>query len=132
MRYLVDSNWMIDNLLNIQKAVELLETLSASGFAVSIFTYMEVYQGTLRGEATAELQRAFERFFDTVPILPFSPAVARRCASLRHQLEQQGKRVNSRATDLMIAATALEYGLEFVIRNTDDYDDIPNLSLYQS
>ena len=131
MRYLVDSNWVIDNLLNVQEAVELLETLSANGFGVSIFTYMEVYQGTLRGEATADLQRAFEQFFDSVPVLPFSPAVARRCARLRHVLKQQRKRVNSRATDVMIAATALEYGLEFVTRNMDDYDDIPNLTLYQ-
>jgi len=131
MRYLVDSNWVIDNLLNTQDAVDLLETLATDGFAVSIFTYMEAYQGTLRGQATAEMQRAFEQFFGTVPVLPFSPAVARRCAYLRQTLRQQGKRVNSRATDLMIAATALEHGLEFVTNNTADYDDIPELALYQ-
>lgn len=48
MRYLIDSNWVIDSLLDVQEAVELLDTLATDGFAVSILTYMETYQGTLR------------------------------------------------------------------------------------
>ena len=32
----------------------------------------------------------------------------------------------------MIAATALEHNLTLVTRNVRDYDDIPNLTLYQS
>jgi hypothetical protein len=40
MKYLVDSNWIIDNLLNVQEAVDLLDKLSADGIAVSIITYM--------------------------------------------------------------------------------------------
>lgn len=131
MRYLIDSNLVIDNLLNVQEVVDLLDTLSTDGFAVSIITYMEAYQGTLRAEATDGLRAEFARFFETVPVLPFTPAVARRCARLRQTLKEQHKRVNARATDLLIAATALEYGLEFVTNNLDDYDDIPDLTLYQ-
>ncbi len=33
--------------------------------------------------------------------------------------------------DSLLNSTALEYGLELVTRNTDDYGDIPNLTLYQ-
>ncbi len=130
MRYLIDSNWVIDSLLDVQEAVELLDTLATDGFAVSILTYMETYQGTLRVQASANFQQAFEQFFATVPVLPFSPAVARRCARLRQTLREQGKRVNSRATDLMIAATAMEYGLQLVTRNMGEYRNIPGLSLY--
>jgi predicted nucleic acid-binding protein len=32
----------------------------------------------------------------------------------------------------MIAATALEHNLILVTRNINDYDDIPNLSLYRA
>jgi predicted nucleic acid-binding protein len=39
--------------------------------------------------------------------------------------------VNSRALDLIIAATALEYDLTLVTKNTDDFKDIPHLSLSQ-
>jgi predicted nucleic acid-binding protein len=130
MRYLVDSTWVIDNLLGLPEAVELLDALEPDGYTVSILSYMEAYQGTLRAQATPQLRQAFDTFFAAVPVLPFSPTVARRCARLRQELKLQGKRVNARATDLMIAATALEHGLEFVTNNVDDYDDIPGLTLY--
>ena len=45
-------------------------------------------------------------------------------------MRKAGKRVNSRALDLLIAATALEYDLTLVTRNTEDYGDIPGLKLY--
>jgi tRNA(fMet)-specific endonuclease VapC len=66
-----------------------------------------------------------------VLIFPFSFAVAERCARLRETLKGQNKRVNSRALDLIIAATALEYGLTLITKNTEDFKDIPDLSLYQ-
>jgi predicted nucleic acid-binding protein len=31
----------------------------------------------------------------------------------------------------MIAATALEYGLQLVTRNLADYEDIPHLTVYR-
>ncbi len=131
MHSLLDTNWVIFGLINDRAAVDLIDTLMAAGVAVSMVTAMEAYQGTLR-ETTSEAERAaFARFFATVPILPFSAPVARRCAELRHQLKQQGKRVNSRAMDLIIAATALDYGLELVTRNTSDDDDVPGLTVYR-
>ena len=67
-----------------------------------------------------------------VPALPLSPAVARRCAELREELDSQGMGFRARAFDLVIAATALEHGLELVTRNLADVADIPHLALYQS
>ncbi|MCL4545875.1 MAG: type II toxin-antitoxin system VapC family toxin [Chloroflexi bacterium] len=66
----------------------------------------------------------------TVPIIPFSPEVARRCARLRETLKKHKKRVRARALDLLITATALEYNLTLVTQNTKDYNDIPELKLY--
>ncbi len=131
MRYLIDSNGIIDSLLNVQEAVDLLDTLSADDIAVSIITYREVYEETLRAQATKELRDTRTRFFANANLLALTPDVARRCATLRQELRRQGKRVNSRALDLCIAATAIEHNLEFVSNNKADYADIPGLSLYQ-
>jgi predicted nucleic acid-binding protein len=57
--------------------------------------------------------------------------VAERCARLRETLRSQNKWVNSRALDLIIAATALEYDLTLVTNNAEDFKDIPGLALYQ-
>ena len=48
MPYLIDSDWVIDFLAQESKALQLLEQLAQEGIAISIVTYMEVYQGVLR------------------------------------------------------------------------------------
>jgi tRNA(fMet)-specific endonuclease VapC len=127
--YLIDTTWVIDHLAGIPEATELLDQLADEGIAISIIAYMEAFQGTERDPEPAAAQAKLERFLDAAPIVPFSPAVARRCARLREALAKQGKRVRPRALDLIIAATALEYDLTLVTRNLRDFDDIPRLRL---
>ena len=91
---------------------------------------MEVYQGIMRAADRERAEAGFDAFVATTALLPFSPAVARRCAALREQLRQEGKRVRARALDLIVAATALEHDLVLVTRNRDDYADIPDLRLH--
>ena len=130
MTYLIDSDWVIDHLADVREASELLDRLADEGIAISIITYMEAYQGTLRSPV-AEAEALFNTFASGVPVIPLSRAVARRCAHLREILRRQGRKVNSRALDLLIAATALEHDLTLVTRNVEDYRDIPNLKLRQ-
>lgn len=131
MAYLIDSDWVIDHLLDVPAAVNLLEGLSEQGLAISIITYLEVYQGVFRSPDPEEAQEKLEAFLESIVILPLSLPIARRCAQLRHHLKQHGKRVNPRAFDLIVAATALDHDLSLVTRNTADYADIPDLDLYQ-
>ncbi len=131
MRHLIDTDWLIDHLAADPVAMGLLERLAPQGLAVSIISYMEAYQGTLRQEGAQRetAQQKIANLVNAVPVLPFSPAVARRCAQPRQDLQCAGKRIRSRAMDLLIAGTALHYGLTLVTRNTEDYDDIPALQI---
>jgi predicted nucleic acid-binding protein len=131
MPYLVDSNVVIDHLANVPEASQLLDRLAQAGIVMSIVTYMEAFQGVVRSQHPQEASEKFSAFADSVLILPFSFAVAERCARLRETLKSQNKRVKSCALDLIIAATALEYGLTLVSKNTEDFQDIPGLLLYQ-
>jgi len=115
----------------VQAANQLLEDLAPEGIAISIITYMEAYQGVNRNPHSQTVQKQFQAFLETVPVLPFSLSVAQRCALLRERLKQEGKRVKARALDVMNAAIALEHHLELVTRNREDYEDIPDLPLYK-
>jgi tRNA(fMet)-specific endonuclease VapC len=128
--YLLDSNLVIPYLVDDPATVPLVDRLAPEGIAISIITYMEVYQGTLRRPDPRIAQEQLERFLAVVPTLPLSPSVARRCAQLREELKWRGRRVRDRALDLVIAATALEHGLQLVTHNLADYEDIPELALY--
>ena len=127
--YLVDSDILIAYREGHPAALALVERLAPEGLLISIVTYMEVYQGTLRGSNPARAQVELERFLIGIPVVPFSLAAARRCATLRENLDRQGKRVRSRALDLVTAAIALEHGYTLVTRNRRDYADIPELEL---
>src|SRR3954453_22731296 len=131
MPYLIDSDVLIAQREAQPSALALLEQLAPQGLAISIITYLEVYQGTLRSPDPERAQASFARFLAGVPVVPFSLAAARRCAEVREDLARDGKRVRSRALDLMTAAIALEHGYTLVTRNRKDYEDITDLSLYQ-
>ncbi len=131
MPYLIDTDLVIDHLANQKAARQLLDHLAPEGIAMSIITSMEVYQGVSRSPHPHSAQAKFHAFLATVPLLPFSLSVAERCALLREQLKQAGKRVKARALDVMNAAIALEHGLMVVTHNREDYEDIPDLSLYK-
>jgi tRNA(fMet)-specific endonuclease VapC len=131
MPYLVDSNIVVDHLVDVPTTSTLLEQLAVEGIAISIVTYMEAFQGVEQSPDPERAREKFQAFLTGVLILPFSFSVAERCARLRETLKKQNKRVNSRALDLIIAATALEYNLTLVTNNTGDFTDIPDLPLHQ-
>lgn len=131
MAYLIDSDWLIDHLANVLEATQLLAGLSKDGIAISSLTYMEAYQGVLRSPVREDAEERLSVLTKAVPVIPFSLAEARRCATLRESLQRAGKRVRSRAIDVLIAGTALEHNLTLVTRNRDDYRDIPGLKLYE-
>jgi tRNA(fMet)-specific endonuclease VapC len=129
MPYLIDSHVVIDHLADVPEASALLSKLAADGIAMSIITYMEAFQGVTRSPHPAEAHSKFRAFAKSIPVLPLSLAVAERCAHLRETLRRENKRVNSRALDLLIAATALEYDLTLVTANSKDFADIPDFPL---
>jgi tRNA(fMet)-specific endonuclease VapC len=131
MGYLIDSDWVVDHLADDEEANRLLSWLSEDGIAISIITYIEIYQGVLRSPTLKEAEQKLQAFVDTVSILSISPAVARRCAHIREDLRKQRKEFRRRAFDLLIAATAIEHDLTLLTRNRGDYDDVPNIRFYQ-
>ena len=48
MAYLIDADWTIDHLGATAEATSLMAELAPSGSAISIITYLEVYQGIAR------------------------------------------------------------------------------------
>lgn len=129
MSHLIDSDLLIDHLEREPTAVRLLASLAPLRIATSVINYMEVYQGILRSPQRQVATTQFEALMNSLVILPTTVLVAKRCAELREHLRLQGKRVHSRAMDLLIASTALHYGLVLVTRNKHDYADIPGLTL---
>jgi predicted nucleic acid-binding protein len=130
MPYLIDTTWLIDHLADKPEPQELLMRLAEDGIAMSIISYLELYQGVVQSPDPEAAQTKLTALVATAPILPFTQDIAETCARIRAELQARGRRIRPRALDLQIAATAIAYGLTLVAQNTDDYADIPGLQLY--
>jgi predicted nucleic acid-binding protein len=106
----------------------LVRNLTPDGIAVSTVTQMEVWEGVYRASDPQTLAAEYQEFFDSIVVIPFDSAIAKRGAQLRHDLRQYSTRTRARALDLQIAATALHHRLELVTYNDQDYDDIVGLA----
>jgi tRNA(fMet)-specific endonuclease VapC len=71
-----------------------------------------------------------EAFLEGKEILPLSQAVMEHFAIVRGALPRQ-IRQQIGDMDILIAATALEHDLTLLTRNLKDFQQIPDLKLYQ-
>ena len=129
MKYLIDSDLVVDWLNGHQPTVNFLAPLFLQSIALSIITYSEIFEGIYGGRDPRQEQRVFLAFLRSVKVVAVTRGVARRNARLRRALRAQNRPLAHRALDLLIAATALEYGLVLLTRNKKDYADVPGLAI---
>jgi predicted nucleic acid-binding protein len=129
MTYLVDSDRVADYLKGHRNAVQLLDRLFGEGLAISIITFGEIYEGIYYGHNPKENEAAFRRFVRGVDVLGINRSVARRFAIIRGDLREKGTLVSQ--PDLLIAATALHYGLVLVTRNLSHFERILGITIYK-
>jgi tRNA(fMet)-specific endonuclease VapC len=128
LKYLIDSDWIIDLLLGRQDAISLAETLSAEGFGISLMTFVEVYEGIFGSRNPLSSERTFQLLLDGTPVVEISRLVALQTAEMRNALRSTGGLLP--LPDVMIAATAIVHDLTLVTRNLKHFERIPNLKIY--
>ena len=92
MPYLIETDQVIELLGEVPASLSLLDELAETGVAMSLITWMEVYEGLLR-KIPADAERTLDRLTLRVPVLAFSSNVARRCARVREELRREGRRI---------------------------------------
>lgn len=129
MKYLLDTDFVIDHLTGQQSARDALASFLPDGVAISIITFSEMYEGIYGSRDPRTAASAFTTFLRGVPVLPITRTIAKQTGKLRLELRSAGRPITPRALDLFIAATALEHELELVTRNRKHYQDITQLML---
>lgn len=130
MKYLVDSDWIVDCLHGSQPALQTLSRLASRGLAISIISVAEVYEGAY-GQADPETHlQTFRTFLRAFTMLTLDDATADRFARLRAKLRREGRAPAD--FDLLIGATALEHALTVVTRNVRDFSRIEGLEIFDA
>jgi tRNA(fMet)-specific endonuclease VapC len=129
MRYLWDAVGVIDHMTGQAGIRALYPTLAHEGTALSIVTYIELYEGVYRTSNGRQALRSLRAFLRRTSMPPISRHVAEQTARLRADLRARNRPIQHRAYDLIVAATALTHNLTILTSNTRDYSDIPGLRM---
>jgi predicted nucleic acid-binding protein len=129
-RYLLDTDWIVDVLNGQDRAIQMVLELAPSGLAISIITYGELYEGAAFAHDPAPALAGLRSFLKGKAVLPLTQAVMERFAHIRGSLPRS-IRQQIGDLDILIAATCLEHNLTLLTRNLKDFQQIPNLKLFQ-
>lgn len=126
MNFLLDTN-TISYFIKGNRGVASRFSQFRFGVAASTITVAELYAGSYRKNAPANLLTKIQNVLAEVEILSFDEAVARTYGKVNADLLDNGRKVP--AADAFIAATALHHNLTLVTHNTRDFMYVPDLRL---
>lgn len=111
MKYLLDTNQLIDFLKNKKDIVSKLKPLFENGLAISVITGAEFLQGAYKLKDPKPVLELLNNFLEeaNIDILEIDWSVVEKYAFLQAQFDQKGQRAPS--FDLLIASTALVHNL---------------------
>jgi len=130
VRYLLDADSAIDHFGRAIDLARALPDLGSRDLAMSAVTLIELYTSVYGSRDPARAERQLRHFLRTLTLIPLNQRVILATARVRHDLLSRRLSIKPRAYDLIVAATALEYGLTLVTSNTRDYQDVAGLTLF--
>jgi tRNA(fMet)-specific endonuclease VapC len=93
-------------------------------YTLSTVSVMEIVRGFQRAQATSRLA-TFLATLPYVEVLSFEPTAAELAGRIAGELERTGRPIGM--ADTMIAAIAIEHGLELVTGNTSHFQRVQSL-----
>ena len=130
MRYLIDSNWVINALRGSSAHRQRLSELTANDattVAISVAVLAELYVGVYRTSDPVHAERELLQFISTFPVLRIDSAISRRFGQEKARLLEQGNIIED--VDLLIATTALQYDLTLLTNNVRHFERIDGLRI---
>ncbi len=125
MRYLLDTDAVIDAIRRRNPVVRRMREMSPDDLAVSAMTVAELHYGALRSAYSEQRLRDTAQMLRQVAVLPFARRTALVHARLRVALRHQP----IGPSDLVIAATALAVSATLVTSNTGEFSRVPGLQI---
>ena len=127
-QYLIDTDWVIDYLNDIERTKTRLEPLFPAGIAISVISIAELYDGIFGGADPARKEQELLDFLARgIDRLDVDAATATLFARERSRLRRAGTPIGD--FDLLIGATALRHNLTLLSNNRRHFQRIPGLNL---
>jgi len=128
MKYLIDTDWVINHLKGEKRVVRKLEELAPEGMAMSVVSLAEIYEGVYYSRDPAKSQQLLKEFLaPDLKVLNVDQEVCKIFGRERGKLRQQNKMISD--FDLLIASTCLYYNLTLLTNNRKHFNMVEGLNI---
>ncbi len=127
MRYLIDTDWVINHLRGSERVTAKLEELAASGLALSIVSVAELYEGVHRSVSPNKTESSLNQFLTAVTVLGLNKPICRLFGQERARLRKEGQLIGD--FDLLIASTCLHHNLILLTDNVREFERVEGIRL---
>jgi tRNA(fMet)-specific endonuclease VapC len=128
MKYLIDTDWVINHLKGEKRVVRKLEELAPEEMAMSVISLAEIYEGVYYSRDPAKSQQLLREFLaPDLKVLNVDQEVCKIFGRERGKLRQQNKMISD--FDLLIASTCLYYNLTLLTNNRRHFDMVEGLNI---
>jgi tRNA(fMet)-specific endonuclease VapC len=125
LRFLVDTDWVIEYLRGTPAFVSRLTELQPQGLALSIISLAELYEGVFYSRDPEGDGRDLADFLRGVTVLGIDADIAQRFGRERGRLRKAGMLIAD--FDLLIGVTAVHHTLTLLTNNRSHFERIDGL-----
>ena len=129
MKYLLDTDFIIQALGGNKKAVISLTNLPPEEIAISYISLGEIYEGAFAFTNPKEHLKTFKQFLTSFSLLNLNEDIMEQFAENRSYLRRRGELIPD--FDILIGTTAVHYNLTLLTYNFRHLDRIPELKLHK-
>ena len=127
MRYLLDTDWIIDHLSGHDKVTLKLKEYTKDGIATSVISVAELYEGIHGSMDYEKSLKVLEEFLEGVSIINLDLEVCNIFGRERNILRKTGKIIGD--FDLLIASICLRHKLILLTNNKNHFERIDSLEI---
>ena len=129
MKYLVDTDWIIDHFRGVELITRKLEDIAPQGVAISIISLAEIYEGIFTSKDPAKSQQLLDEFLaPDLKVLGIKEDICRVFGMERTNLRKKKQLIGD--MDLLIASTALHHNLTILTNNLKHFERVEGLKTF--
>ncbi len=129
MKYILDTDWIINLLAGNKEAEERIQHLDPDDIMISLVTVAEIYEGAFAYANPEEHLHSFRTFLSHFQLINLNLSIMEKFAETRSYLRRTGRLIAD--FDILLGATALHHGFTVLTYNKKHFERIPDLPIYQ-
>ena len=127
MQYLIDTDWAINCLRQVEGTTRRLNELLPVGVGISLVSLGELYDGVYGNPDPDASERRLLEFLAPIELVDLDTEICRIFARERYRLRRAGNLIGD--FDLLIGATALRHSLTLLTNNRRHFRRLAGLDL---